>query len=87
MHRSTTKLMATVELFMLVFALYTQDGIEKQSSYTYFTPSFENLMHDNNFGEYQGPLNFSETSVEAKPWINIRLPESALIAAVFLFNR
>jgi hypothetical protein len=44
-------------------------------------------MHDNNFGEYQGPLNFSETSVEAKPWINIRLPESALIAAVFLFNR
>ena len=50
--------------------------------YSIYDPASANMLRDNNFD------NFVDTFyAELTPWFNILLPESAWIAAVFLFNR
>ena len=72
------KILVLAQLFSIVSAVYTKDGVETMS--TTLNPYF-NTLRDNNFD------TFAHTQAESAPWMNIRLPESSVIATVVLFNR
>ena len=80
---NTSKLLALAELFKQSCALYTNHGIESQSTYGH-----KEKLCDNKFGGV-GDIewNFNETLKEWNPWMNIKLTERSTIAAVLLFNR
>ncbi len=79
---NTSKLLALGELFKQSCALYTNDGIESQSTYGH-----TEKLCDNTFGGVGDNENFNETLKEWNPWMNIKLKEISTIAAVLLFNR